>query len=64
VKVNKAVEKICSNPFRGAHIKKLVGKLGGKYRYDIGDLRIVYSVDENKKIIFIEAIGPRGDVYL
>lgn len=63
VKVNKAIEKICNTPFRGSHIKKLVGKLGGKYRYEIGDLRIVYSVDENKKIVFIEAIGPRGDIY-
>ncbi|MBI2471227.1 MAG: type II toxin-antitoxin system RelE/ParE family toxin [Planctomycetes bacterium] len=63
LKVNKALEKICSNPFRGFHIKKLVGKLEGKYRYEMGDLRIVYSVDENKKIVFVEAIGPRGDVY-
>ena len=63
VKVNKAIEKICNNPFRGFHIKKLVGKLEGKYRYEVGDLRIVYTVDENKKMVFIEAIGPRGDIY-
>lgn len=63
VKVNKAIEKICNNPFRGSHIKKLAGKLGGKYRYEVGDLRIVYSVDENKKIVFVEAIGQRGDIY-
>ena len=63
LKVNKAIEKICYNPFRGFHIKKLVGKLEGKYRYEVGDLRIVYTVDENKKIVFVEAIGPRGDIY-
>lgn len=62
-KINEAIEKIRNNPFRGPHIKKLTGKLEGKFRYEIGDLRIVYSVDENKKIVLIEAIGPRGDIY-
>ncbi|OQZ00473.1 MAG: hypothetical protein B6D35_06415 [Candidatus Brocadia sp. UTAMX2] len=62
-KINDAIEKIGNNPFHGSHIKKLAGKLEGKFRYEIGDLRIVYSVDENKKIVLIEAIGPRGDIY-
>ena len=62
-RINKAIEKISNDPFCGSHVKKLVGKLEGKYRYKIGDLRIIYSVDENKKIVFIEAIGPRGNIY-
>lgn len=62
-KINKAIEKIRKNPFEDAHIKRLKGRLEGKYRYTIGDLRIVYSIDQEEKVIFIEAIGPRGDVY-
>ncbi len=62
-RINKGIDKISSNPFESTRIKKLKGKLEGKYRYNLGDLRIVYSVDKEKKSIFIEAIGPRGDVY-
>ena len=51
------------NPHEGQHIKKLKGRLDGKYRYDTDGLRIIYYVDEDDKIVYIEAIGPRGDIY-
>jgi mRNA interferase RelE/StbE len=62
-RINKAVEKMIENPGGGPHIRKLTGQYQGKYRYAVGDLRIVYQVDSEKKIIWIEAIGPRGDIY-
>ena len=62
-KINKAIEEISENPFEGPHIKKMRGRHEGKYRYAVGDLRIVYRVNTENKIVLIEAIGPRGDVY-
>lgn len=62
-KVNKAIVDMTKNPFKGRHIKRLRGKLEGKYRYAVGDLRIVYIINADKRMIRIEAIGPRGDVY-
>ena len=62
-KINKAIEEIGENPFEGPHIKKMRGTYEGKYRYAAGDLRIIYMVDTESRIILIEAIGPRGDVY-
>ncbi|MEW6104395.1 MAG: type II toxin-antitoxin system RelE/ParE family toxin [bacterium] len=62
-KINKAIEKIRENPLEGFHIKKLKGSLEGKYRYKIEALRIIYIVNLKEKNVFIEAIGPRGDVY-
>lgn len=52
-----------ASPSEGSHIKKLKGRLAGKYRYDVGGFRIVYSIDEHSKVVYIEAIGPRGDIY-
>jgi len=60
---NKAIGDMTKIPFEGTHIKRLRGKLEGKYRYAIGDLRIVYQVKAEEGTILIEAIGPRGDVY-
>lgn len=63
VRVSTAIESIIESPSEGNHIKKLKGRLSGKYRYDIGSIRIVYVVDEDINVIYIEAIGPRGDIY-
>ena len=62
-RINKAIEAISKNPLEGPHIKRLRGTHEGKFRYAVGDLRIVYRVTEEDKIILIEAIGPRGDIY-
>ena len=62
-RINKAIDAISRNPLEGLHIKRLRGTHGGKYRYAVGDLRIVYSVNREKKTVLIEAIGPRGDIY-
>ena len=62
-RINKAIEAISKNPFECPHIKRLRGKQEGKYRYAVGDLRIVYRVNAEDKTVFVEAIGPRGDIY-
>jgi len=62
-RINLAIDEMIKNPFEGAHIKKLKGRLEGKYRYDIGNFRVIYYVDVDSKTIYIEAIGSRGDIY-
>ena len=62
-RINRAIEDMTKNPFEGRNIKRLKGRLTGKYRYALGDLRIVYRVDVEERTILIEAIGPRVDVY-
>lgn len=62
-KVNKVIEEISKQPYSYFHTKRLKGKLEGKYRCEVGDLRIVYVIDEGKKTVLIDAIGPRGDIY-
>ncbi len=62
-RINKAIEEISNNPLEGFHIKRLRGKHEGRYRYAVGDLRIVYRVNTETEVVLVEAIGPRGDVY-
>lgn len=62
-RINKAIEEVSEDPLEGSHIKRLRGRHEGKYRYSVGDLRIVYRVNTESRIVLIEAIGPRGDVY-
>jgi mRNA interferase RelE/StbE len=55
------VEKILAvDPYQG---KPLKGPYQGFYRYRIGDYRIVYSIEEDRLIIFVLRIRHRRDVY-
>ncbi len=52
------------DPFIPTHAKKLKGKaFAGLYRYRLGDIRVIFSVDIDHKIVLIQTILPRGDVY-
>ena len=35
----------------------------GFFRLRIGGYRAIFTVDDKEKAIYIQAIGPRGDVY-
>ncbi len=62
-RLNAAFERLAKDPLHHYNIKPLCGELQGSYRLRVGDIRIVYSVDDSVKIVHIEVIGCRGDVY-
>lgn len=62
-RISKAIDTIAENPFYDVHIKKLEGQLSGMYRYRIGDMRILYEIHNDVKIVRIKAIESRGGVY-
>jgi mRNA interferase RelE/StbE len=62
-RLNAAFDRLAEDPFNHNNIKPLSGELQGSYRLRVGNIRIVYSVDGSIKIVYIEVIGFRGDVY-
>lgn len=52
-----------ANPFFGPNIKKLKGYFSELYRYRIGDYRMFYSVDTQRKIVFIADLEHRKSSY-
>lgn len=62
-RLNFAFSKLSENPFSHYNIKRLSAELDGSLRLRVGSMRIVYSVDEISKIVYIEVIGFRGNVY-
>ena len=60
-RLNKGMETLKSKPFMGKNIKKLSGKLAGKYRLRVGEIRVVYFVEGQR--VIIETIGYRAGVY-
>lgn len=57
-----AIEGLIEIPPKG-DIKKLQGANPVVYRLRIGKYRVIYKYDDEKNILFIKAIGSRGDIY-
>ena len=51
------------NPYYGNNIKKLKGNYAGLYRYRLGDYRLIYSIDEEERIVFMLHVVQRKDAY-
>jgi len=59
-RIIKALERARGDPLRA---KRLRGELEGMFSLRIGQVRVVYEVDPEARLIVVHGIGPRGDIY-
>jgi mRNA-degrading endonuclease RelE of RelBE toxin-antitoxin system len=59
-RVREALTILESQPYAG---KRLHGELRQNYSMRVGKIRIIYTVSEKDKTIYIIAIGPRKTIY-
>lgn len=53
-KIDKAVEKLRTDPWRrDLDVKRLHGEYKGYYRLRVGEIRLVYAIDQEKGLIYI-----------
>ena len=55
-----AIEELVTNPFAGIRLR---GELDGLLRWRTGDYRIVYKIDEEKRLVVLLDVGPRKAIY-
>ena len=51
----------CEDPY--IHGKSLEGNLKGKWRYRVGDYRLICNIDDEKVVILILEAGHRREIY-
>ncbi|MFH0771425.1 MAG: type II toxin-antitoxin system RelE/ParE family toxin [Candidatus Omnitrophota bacterium] len=61
-RLNKCFEALESSPFYGSNIKLLQSE-EKRYRYRIGDYRVIYKIDKGSKKVIISLISPRSSAY-
>jgi len=59
-RILKKIEELKTRPLS---FKALHGILKGKYSLRIGDYRVIYVVDDKKKIVTIFCVDHRGRIY-
>jgi mRNA interferase RelE/StbE len=61
-RLNKCFESLETNPFYGPNIKRLQGE-EKRYRYRVGDYRVIYSIDKDSKKVVVTLISQRPSAY-
>lgn len=60
--IRQKLDEIAANPFANhPNAKKLQGREG--YRLRVGDWRVIYKIENEKLIIIVLKVAPRGEVY-
>jgi len=62
-KVIKCLTELAADPFQNKNVKQMFGNWKGHYRMRVGTMRVIFWIDQSEKLIYIDHVGPRGDVY-
>ncbi|MDL1973431.1 MAG: type II toxin-antitoxin system RelE/ParE family toxin [Deltaproteobacteria bacterium] len=62
-RVKKTLERVGKNPLGFADVRRMSGKWAGYHRIRLGDIRMIYWFGEEDDIVYVDHIGPRGDIY-
>ncbi len=60
--ISKAVDKLSDNP-RPDGCKKLKGESEHMWRIRVGNYRVLYTIEDQIKIVEVRKIGHRKDIY-
>ena len=62
-KLARCFQSLETDPRAGNNVKALKGPLAGTFRYRVGDLRVVYTINELSVTVSVITIAKRSDVY-
>jgi mRNA interferase RelE/StbE len=57
------LQQLCENPRNPLISGPLSGRWAGARRSRIGNLRLIYEVNEGRLLVYVVRLGPRGDIY-
>ena len=60
--IREKLDQLAQNPYaRNPNLTRLQGRPG--YRLRVGDWRIIYELEDDRLVILVLKIAPRGEVY-
>ncbi len=59
-RVYERIALLLENPYLGVRLR---GELSGLYRLRVGDYRVIYAIDEEKRLIVLLDVGHRRRIY-
>ena len=62
-RVREALDRLAKDLASYPGVVKMAGEWVGYQRIRIGDLRVIIWYDEEEQTLYVDHIGPRGDIY-
>jgi mRNA interferase RelE/StbE len=62
IRIARAIRKLAESPRHTPGIKKLRGDADA-YRVRVGDYRVLYKIDDKRRLVLVVRAGHRRDVY-
>ena len=62
-RIKAILKELESDPTDQPGVKQMVGNWAGYHRLRVGAFRIVYWYEKGEDTVYVDHIGPRGDVY-
>ena len=62
-RIKDILKQLENNPLDHSGIKQMFGEWAGYRRIRVGKLRIIFWFDTKEDVVYVDHIGPRGDVY-
>ena len=62
-RVRTHLSQLGEDPIGHPGLIRMAGEWTGYYRIRIGDLRVIFWYEIEDDIVYVDHIGPRGDVY-
>lgn len=63
MKLARCLEQLESDPRHHNNVKALRGPFAGRYRFRVGDWRVIFRVDEKARVVYVLDIAHRSEVY-
>lgn len=63
IRIKQVLNQMRNDPLELSGIKSMVGDWAGYHRVRVGNIRIIFLVDKPKNAVYVDHIGPRGEVY-
>ncbi len=62
-RIKDQLKELQAGPVNKPHVKQMAGDWKGYYRMRSGNTRIIFWIDHDNNIIYVDHIGPRGEIY-
>ena len=62
-RIKDVLKRLEVTPLEQPDVRHMAGEWAGYHRIRVGKLRIIFWFDEKDDVVYVDHIGPRGDVY-
>lgn len=62
-RVRVALARLAEDPGTYPGLVHMAGEWTGYRRIRVGDLRVIFWHDDREDVVYVDHIGPRGDIY-